>query len=243
LIKVVLITGAARRIGAACVRSFHADGYNVVLHFNSSAQAASELAAELNQIRPDSVRLVSADLLDLGLVHALAEKALACWGAVDILVNNASLFYASPVGEIGEKAWNDLIGSNLKAPLFLSQALVPILRKRCGCIVNVVDIHADKGLSEYAVYCIAKAGLVAMTKCLAKELAPDVRVNAVAPGAILWPEQAISDAQKSDILNKVPLQRCGTEEDVAKAVRFLAQDADYITGQVLNVDGGRLLFG
>ena len=240
--KVVLVTGAAKRIGAACVRLLHACNYNVVLHYHSSAIEAQQLAAELNSVRRDSVSLVSADLLELDQVKVLADRALACWGGVDVLVNNASLFYPGAVSSVAEKDWNALMGSNLKAPFFLSQALLPSLQERQGCIINVVDIHAEKGLAGFPVYSIAKAGLVAMTKCLAKELAPSVRVNAVAPGAILWPEHQIGDAQKAEILQKVPLRRCGNVEDIAKAIRFLAQDACYVTGQVLSVDGGRLLY-
>lgn len=236
------MTGAARRIGAACVRMLHAQGYNVVLHYFASAGPAQELAAELNQARPASVGLVAADLLDVEQVHTLATQALACWGGVDVLINNASLFYPGAVGEVSEQDWNALMGSNLKAPFFLSQALAASLRRRQGCIVNIADIHAEKGLTGFPVYSIAKAGLVAMTKCLAKELAPQVRVNAVAPGAILWPEHQLSEAQKRETLQKVPLQRCGEVDDIANAVKFLVQDAGYVTGQVLSVDGGRLLF-
>lgn len=240
--KVVLITGAARRIGAACTRMLHAQGYNIVLHYHTSVQAAQQLQQELNALRADSVSLLSADLLDVRQVDQLAENALAVWGGVDVLINNASRFYSGSVGDVDEAQWDELMGSNLKAAFFLSQALMPFLRQRRGCIVNIVDIHAEKGLAGFPVYSIAKAGLVAMTKCLAKELAPEVRVNAVAPGAILWPDHQISEQQKTDILQKVALQRCGEVEDIARAVRFLCDDADYITGQVLTVDGGRTLF-
>jgi len=240
--KVVLVTGAAKRIGAACVRLLHGCDYNVVLHYHASAGDAKRLAAELNAVRPDSVVLVSADLLVMDQVKAMADRAMACWGGVDVLVNNASLFYPGAVADVTENDWNALLGANLKAPFFLSQALLPSLQERRGCIINLVDIHADKGLAGFPVYSIAKAGLVALTKCLAKELAPTVRVNAVAPGAILWPEHQVSDAQKAEILRKVPMQRCGDVDDIAKAVRFLVRDADYMTGQVLSVDGGRLLY-
>lgn len=240
--KVALITGAAKRIGAACARVLHACGYSVVLHHNASVNDAQHLAAELNVVRPDSVRLVSADLLRLDQVQALAESALSCWGGVDVLVNNASLFYPGAIAEVMEKDWNDLVGCNLKAPFFLTQALLPSLLERQGCIINLVDIHAERGLAGFPIYSITKAGLAAMTKCLAKELAPRIRVNAVAPGAILWPEHQVSETEKVEILQKVPLQRCGDVDDIAKAVRFLIEDANYMTGQVLNIDGGRLLF-
>lgn len=240
--KVALITGSAKRIGAACARLLHAHGHNVILHHHTSVQQAQSLADELNDLRADSAYLVSADLLKLDQVYALTEQTLHAWGDVDVLVNNASLFYAGQVGSVTERDWDDLLASNLKAPFFLSQALAPSLRKRQGCIINIADIHAEKGLLGFPVYSITKAGLVAMTKCLAKELAPDVRVNAVAPGAILWPDQPIGESQKAEILQKVALQRCGGVEDIALAVRYLSDDAAYMTGQVLTVDGGRMLY-
>lgn len=240
--KVALITGAARRIGAACVRMLHAHGYRILLHHHTSVQHAQQLQQELNVIRPDSVILLSADLLNLQHINDLAKDAVAVWGGVDVLVNNASAFYPGEIGEVNEAQWDELMGSNLKAPFFLSQALLLPLKQRKGCIVNIVDIHAEKGLAGFPVYSMAKAGLVAMTKCLAKELAPDVRVNAVAPGAILWPDLQVSEQQKIDVLQKVALQRCGDPDDIAKAVRFLCDEAVYVTGQVLAVDGGRSLF-
>lgn len=240
--KVVLVTGAAKRIGAACVRALHAEGFNVVLHYHASEVQASELAARLNALRPDSVSLLRADLSQLDEVIRLAEVAESAWGGLDALINNASLFTPGDVGVVSEAHWDRLMDSNLKAPFFLSQALAPSLSKAKGCIVNMADIHAERGLPGYITYSISKAGLVAMTKALAKELAPNVRVNAVAPGAILWPENAEDQARQAEILLKVPLQRCGTVDDIAKAVRFLICEADYMTGQVLAVDGGRLLF-
>lgn len=240
--KIALVTGAAKRIGAACARLLHAHGYNIVLHCHRSVHEASQLVEELNGLRAESAYLVAADLLLLEQVHALAEKALYAWGNVDVLINNASLFYSGSLGDIAERDWDDLLGGNLKAPFFLSQALAPSLRRRRGCIINIADIHAEKGLPGFPVYSIAKAGLVAMTKCLAKELAPDVRVNAVAPGAILWPDRGISAEQKAEILQKVALQRCGEVDDIARAVGYLSDDAPYMTGQVLTVDGGRMLY-
>ncbi len=242
MVKVALVTGAAKRIGAACVRHLHADGFNIVLHYYSSGREALLLAQELNELRSNSLFVIKADLLNVGEVQRLAAEANGFWGGIDVLINNASLFYPGSVGVVVESDWDSLIGSNLKAPFFLSQALVASLTARQGCIVNIVDIYAEKGLLGYPVYSIAKAGLVAMTKCLAKELAPDIRVNAVAPGAILWPEHELNDAQKSEILQKVALRRCGAVDDIAKTVCFLVNDADYITGHVLTVDGGRLLF-
>lgn len=240
--KIILITGAARRIGAACARLLHEGGNNVLLHYRSSADEANNLAEELNRRRPDSVRLIAADLLDMNQVRRLAKEVHEAWGGVDVLVNNASTFYAGAVGSISESQWDELLGSNLKAPFFLAQSLSESLAARNGCIVNIVDIHAERGLPGFPVYSIAKAGLVAMTCVLAKELGPDIRVNGVAPGAILWPEQGIQDDEKNEILQRVALKRSGNPEDIAKAVRFLIEDADYVTGQIINVDGGRTLF-
>ncbi|AMK77379.1 MULTISPECIES: pteridine reductase [Methylomonas] len=240
--KNVLITGAARRIGAACARLLHGEGCNVILHYNSSEADAAHLATELNAVREDSVKLLKADLSLLADVQRLAEEALAQWDGVDVLVNNASLFHSVSMGQVTEQDWDSAMGSNLKAPFFLSQALWSALQNKQGCIVNIADIHAETGLPGYPVYSMAKAGLVAMTKILAREMAPDVRVNAVAPGAILWPEQEVTEAERLEILKKVALQRCGQADDIAKAVRFLVGNADYITGQVLTVDGGRTLF-
>ncbi|MEY4719558.1 MAG: hypothetical protein RL563_2176 [Pseudomonadota bacterium] len=240
--KVVLITGAAKRIGAACVRILHSEGFNIVLHYHHSEPEAIKLAAELNALRLGSVFIYKADLLVMDEVQSLVSNASCFFGGVDVLINNASAFYPTPMGQVSEFDWGVVMGSNLKAPFFLSQSLGSLLADRQGCIVNIVDIHAERGLPGYSVYSIAKAGLVAMTRCLAKELAPNIRVNAVAPGAILWPEAEISDYQKAEILSKVALARCGSEMDIAKAVRFLVMDADYVNGQVLAVDGGRLLF-
>lgn len=240
--KVVLVTGAAKRIGAACVRRLHAAGFNVVLHFHESAAEAGELAEQLNAVRPNSVYLIKANLLHLSEVLRLAEEAERVWGGLDALVNNASLFRPGALGKITEADWDGLMASNLKAPLFLSQALAPALAKRKGCVVNIADIHGERGLPGYLAYSVTKAGMLAMTRAMARELAPEVRVNAVSPGAILWPENETDTSRQAEILQKVPLQRCGTVDDIARAVRFLICDADYVTGQVLAVDGGRLLF-
>lgn len=240
--KNVLITGAAKRIGAACARLLHAQGCNILIHYRASGQDAQELFADLNAQRQDSAKLIRADFTTMSELEKIAEMAKVSWGGVDVLINNASSFYPTPVSCATESQWDELLGSNLKAPFFLAKHLADSLTKRQGCIINMVDIHAERGLPEHPIYCIAKAGLVAMTKIMAKELAPNVRVNAVAPGAILWPETGLSEAEKTDILQRIPLQRIGLQDDIAKAVLYLVKDAEYMTGQVLTVDGGRTLF-
>jgi pteridine reductase len=240
--KNVLITGAAKRIGASCARLLHNEGCNVLLHYRSSQQDAELLCTELNQKRPDSAKLIQADLLVMQELDRVAQFALSSGGGLDVRGNTASAFFPTPLASTTDAQWDDLLGSNLKAPFFLSKALSDGLSNRQGCIVNIVDIHAERGLSDYAVYSIAKAGLVAMTKILAKELGPSVRVNAIAPGAIMWPESGLSEHAKNEILQRVPLARSGSPEDIAKAVLFLVKDADYMTGQILTIDGGRTLF-
>ncbi len=240
--KNALITGAAKRIGAACARLLHNQGCNVLLHYRSSKPEAELLCAELNQKRQDSAKLVQGNLRNMAELDVVAQMALSSWGGVDVLINNASSFYPTPLADASEEQWDDLLSSNLKAPFFLSKALSDGLAGRQGCIVNIVDIHAERGLPNYPVYSIAKAGLVAMTKILAKELAPAIRVNAVAPGAMLWPETGLSEQEKKEILERVPLARCGSPDDIAKAVLYLVRDAEYVTGQILTVDGGRTLF-
>lgn len=238
---VALITGAAQRVGAHLARTLHAKGYNVAIHYRLSQAAAAALKTSLEQARPGSVMLIQSDLLNTAANAEIVEKALAQWGRLDALINNASSFYPTPLGEISESQWDDLIGTNLKAPLFLSQAAAPHLSAAGGSIVNIADIHADRPLKTYPVYCAAKAGLVMLTKSLARELAPAVRVNAVAPGTILWPERDIDEVHKKAIVSRTALHRQGTPEDIAKAVLFLLKDADYITGQIITVDGGRTL--
>jgi len=241
--KNVLITGAAKRIGAACAKLLHNEGYNVFLHYRSSKEAALALCLELNTIRPDSARIMQADLLDLNAIQALAKAANSAWGGINALINNASTFYPTAFAKVSEQQWDELLGSNLKAPFFLARALSYSLEINNGCIVNIVDIHAEHGLPGFPVYSIAKAGLVSMTKVLAKELGPKVRVNAVAPGAILWPEDNhLSEQAKAEITQRVLLKRSGDPNDIAMAVLFLIKDADYITGQIITVDGGRSLF-
>ncbi len=240
---VALITGGARRIGAGIARTLHGAGFNIALHYRSSAQHAEELCAALNGQRPDSAISLQADLLQTEALADLIARSVQPWQRLDALINNASSFYPTPVGAIDEAAWDDLVGSNLKAPLFLSQAAVPHLKKSGGSIVNIVDVHAERPMRKYVVYSAAKAGLAALTKSLARELAPEVRVNGVAPGSILWPEHAMPAAEtRESILQRIPLQRAGTPEDIALAVKFLLLEAPYITGHILPVDGGRSLF-
>lgn len=237
-----LITGAARRIGAEIARSLHGAGYNIALHHLRSQGEAQALADELNRARADSARLVQADLRRSEQLAPLVERSAGFWGGLDVLVNNASRFYPTPLGEVTETQWDELLEGNLKAPFFLCQAAAPHLRTRGGCIVNIVDIHAERGLEGYPVYSITKAGLAAMTRFLARELGPDIRVNGVAPGAILWPEQPMDEARQAEILSRVPLRRIGDPGDIARAVLFFVRDAPYVTGQILAVDGGRSLF-
>ncbi len=239
--KVALITGAAKRIGACTARMLHEAGMKVIIHYHRSTQAADTLVAELNARRKNSARALQANLDDENIYEDFIQQAVNLWGNLDVLVNNASTFFPTPVGSITTADWDRLINSNMKAPLFLSQAAAPALKKSNGCIINMADIHALQPMREHPVYCAAKAGLVMITRSLAKELGPDIRVNAVAPGAILWPENEMPDETKALILNRTALKRPGSIEDIAKAILFLVRDADYITGQILPVDGGRLL--
>jgi pteridine reductase len=240
--RTALVTGGARRVGAAIARRLHAAGANVVLHYRDSAVDADALAAELNGARAKSAATVKAELLAPIAPRALVSAALDAFGALDVLVNNASSFFPVPVGAIEASHWEELVGSNLRAPLFIAQEAAPKLAARGGCIVNIVDIHAERPLKGYAVYSIAKAGLAALTRSLAVELAPKVRVNGVAPGAIAWPEDGQLDpAERARILATTPLARIGAPEDIAQAVHFLAS-APYVTGQIVAVDGGRSIF-
>lgn len=238
--KVVLITGGAKRVGAATCRRLHAAGANLMLHYRASAGEARLLQAELNHQRKDSVALIQADLLDAMKLNSLIDQTLQTFGKLDALVNNASSFYPTPIGEIGTDDWEDLIGTNLRAPLFIAQAAAPALKKSQGAIVNITDIHAERPLKNYVVYSVAKAGLVGLTRSLARELAPEVRVNAVAPGPILWPDdEAFDELSRQRIISHTPLRREGTPEDIAKAVYYLLAEATYVTGETINVDGGR----
>ncbi len=237
--KVILVTGAARRIGAAIVTRLHENGAHVAIHHRGSSTDAKALADELNAIRVDSAATFAADLLDVGSFPGLISAVLEWGGHLDGLVNNASSFYPTPVGDITEQHWDELLGSNLKAPLFLSQAAAPHLTDSNGAIVNIVDIHADRPLRDHAVYGSAKAGLAMLTRSLAKDLAPKVRVNGVSPGAILWPENGMAETVQQDILDQIPLERTGDPADIAACVLYLLRDANYVTGQVIAVDGGR----
>lgn len=240
--KNILITGAAKRIGAACAKQLHSEGCNVFLHYRQSKSEMETLCEQLNNQRSGSARMLQADLLSLDELKNLANEAQSAWGGVDVLINNASTFYPLIVNEVTEKHWDEMLGTNLKAPFFLAQALSESLAKNQGCIINIIDIHAERGLKSYPVYSVAKGGLATMTKVLAKELAPQIRVNGVSPGAILWPENDCSSADKEKILQRVALKKTGQPEDIAKTVQFLIQSADYITGQIISVDGGRMLF-
>lgn len=241
--KTVLVTGAARRVGAEIARTLHAEGASLALHYRGSADAAKALVAELNAARPGSALAFQADLLETDYLPRLVEEVVRHFGRLDALVNNASSFYATPIGSIGEREWHDLIGTNLKAPLFLAQAAAPHLAAARGAIVNITDIHDARPLKNYPLYCVAKAGLTGLTRALALELGPHVRVNGIAPGPILWPEDGSFDAAaQASVVSRTLLKRCGDPVDIARTVLFLIADAPFITGQILAVDGGRSVF-
>ena len=237
----VLITGAGRRLGASMARALHAEGANLAIHYRSSGDDAHKLVAELNARREASAMALQADLLELDSHATLVAAVVGHFGRLDVLINNASTFYPTPLGTITAAHWDDLVGSTLKAPLFLSQAAAPELRRNGGAIINMVDIHAQRPLEEHTVYCCAKAGNAMLTRSLARELGPDVRVNGIAPGAVMWPENDISAAQKQDIVATTALQRSGSPDDIARAALYFLCDAPYVTGQILAVDGGRSL--
>jgi pteridine reductase len=237
--RVALITGAAKRLGAAMARGLHAEGASLVIHFHRSNSAATQLCDELNALRGNSCIAVSAGLLHTAGLNALVASAVNTFGQLDILINNASSFYPTPIGSISEHQWDDLIGTNLKAPLFLAQAAAPYLQQRAGLIVNMIDIHGQRPLPQHPVYSIAKAGLAMLTRSLARELGPQVRVNGIAPGPVLWPEAGLPATLKEEIVAKTLLKRSGSPEDIVRAVLFFAKDAPYVTGQILAVDGGR----
>jgi len=239
--KFALITGAAQRVGAQIARSLHAQGMDLALHYRRSAAAAQALQAELDAIRSDSVLLLQADLNNCTEFPVLLERVRAFRERLDLLVNNASSFYPTPIDTATEAQWEDLIGSNLKGPFFLTRAAAPLLRAANGCVVNLVDIYAQRPLKEHPIYSIAKAGNAMMVKSLARELGPEIRVNGISPGAILWPEQGLSDDTKDEILARTALKRAGSPEDIARTLLFLVRDAGYITGQIIAVDGGRTL--
>jgi pteridine reductase len=239
LAPVAMITGGAKRVGAAIARHLHAHGYDVVIHYRRSEQEARALHAELEKARPNSSLCLNAELADIERLPALIAAAIARFGRLDALINNASGFFPTPIGETRVEQWNTLFASNAQAPYFLSQAAAPHLRREQGCILNLVDLYATQPLREHTVYCMAKAALNMMTLSLARELAPEVRVNGIAPGAVLWPESGKSTAEQEAMIARTPLKRAGSPEDIAKAALFLLRDAPFVTGQILRVDGGR----
>ncbi len=239
--RVALITGAAQRIGAAIARALHRKGMDLGLHYRHSAAPAQALQAELEGTRPGSVLLLQADLLEPSAPARLVATVAERFGRLDLLVNNASSFYPTPVGGATEAQWDDLMGTNLKAPFFLAQAAEPLLRASRGTIVNLVDIHAERPLKNHPIYSMAKAGNAMLVKALARELGPEVRVNGIAPGAILWPDTGLGEAEKAKILARTALDRLGSPEDIVRTLLFLVRDADYLTGQIIAVDGGRTL--
>jgi pteridine reductase len=240
---VVLVTGGARRLGAAIARRLHAEGARILIHHRASQADASALAAELNAARSDSAATHAANLLDVTALPGVVAAAIGAFGRLDVLVNNASTFYPTPLGEITPQAFDDLVGTNLRAPLFLAQAAAAELRLRRGLVLNMIDIHAFRPLKRHPVYCAAKAGLLMLTQSLARELGPHVRVNGLAPGPVLWPEGGMDGDLQSRIVDRTALKRMGTPEDVARAALFLVRDAPYVTGQVLPIDGGRTVGG
>ena len=241
--KVVLITGGAKRVGAAISRELHAHGAKLMIHYNKSQSEARALQAELNLQRANSVTIIQGDLLNIAILPNFVKETVNQFGQLDVLINNASTYYATEIGQINEENWADLMGSNLKAPMFLAQAAAAELRKNHGCIINITDMHIERPKKGYVVYSVAKAGLVTLTKSLAHELSPEVRVNAVAPGPVQWPENnpQFDEVYRQRVINQTLLKQIGTPQDIAKAVKFLVADAPFITGHVLAVDGGRSL--
>jgi len=238
--KTVLVTGAAKRVGRSIARELHTAGANIMVHYRTASQAAEAIVAELNALRPGSAVCQQADLLDIEALSVLVSNTVEHFGRLDALVNNASSFFATPLGTIDLAAWDDLVGSNFRAPLFLTQAAAPHLKSAHGAVVNITDIHAERPLAGYPLYCAAKAALLGLTRALAIELAPEVRVNAVAPGPILWPDDgAFAGEERERIVAHTLLKHAGSPQDIARTVRFLLNDASYVTGQVINVDGGR----
>ncbi len=241
--KVALVTGGAKRVGAAIVKRLHSEGMNVMIHYHHSHAEAHALRDELNALRDHSASAVQADLLQTQDLPKLIELTVKTFGRLDALVNNASTFKATPIGSIDEANWNDLIGTNLKVPLFLSQAAAPALKQSGGCIVNIIDIHSERPLKNYVVYSVAKSALLGLTRSLSIELGPEVRVNGVSPGVAAWPADGghFDSKEQARIINQTSLKRPGMPEDMAGAVKFLVCDATYVTGQIVNVDGGRLV--
>ncbi len=241
--KVALITGGAKRVGAAICRELHAHGASLMIHYNTSAAEARALQAELNLQRKNSVAIIQGDLLNTTILPSIVSETIKHFGRLDVLINNASTYFPTEIGQISEESWHNLMGSNLKAPAFLSQAAAQELRKQHGCIVNITDMHIERPKKGYIVYSVAKAGLVTLTKSLAHELGPEVRVNAVAPGPVQWPENnpQFDEVYRQRVISQTLLKRVGEPEDIAKAVKFLVYDAPFVTGHVLAVDGGRSL--
>lgn len=241
--KVILITGGAKRVGASICRLLHANGANLMIHYRSSVKEARALQAELNLQRSNSVAIIQGDLLNLAILPSLVQESIQHFGRLDVLINNASSYYPTEIGDIKDEQWQDLMGSNLKAPLFLAQAAADELRKQHGCIINITDMHVERPKKGYIIYSVAKAGLVTLTKSLAHEFSPDVRVNAVAPGPVMWPEDnpQFDELYRQRVISQTLLKRIGEPNDIAKAVKFLIQDAPFITGQIIAVDGGRSL--
>jgi pteridine reductase len=237
--RTALVTGAARRVGAQIVRTLHAAGANLVIHCHRSLEPAQRLAEELNGARGGSAAVLSADLCEAARLPQLVTQTIERFGGLDLLVNNASSFYPTPIGSITLEQWRDLIGTNLQAPLLLTQAAAPALKARRGAVLNIVDIHGLRPLRDHVVYSTAKAGLIMLTRALARELAPEIRVNAIAPGAVLWPEAGMDETRRERILEQTPLGRTGSPHDIARTVLFFAADAPFVTGQILAVDGGR----
>ncbi len=237
---VVLITGSAHRIGACIARHLHQQDYRVIIHYHSSAEAAQKLVDEFNQLRADSADLLQANLSEPEEITSLSQQAIQCFGQLDLLVNNASRFFPTPIGDVTLTQWEKLVNTNMRAPFFLAQALHPELKRTHGCIINITDVYGHRPLEDHPVYSMTKAGLIMLTKSLSKEMGPEVRVNAVSPGAIIWPDSDLSKNRKSEILDSTSLQRIGGPDDIAETVAFLAK-ADYVTGQIIAVDGGRLI--
>ncbi len=239
--KVALITGGTRRIGAQIARALHREGMRLIIHYRSAIQDAHALQSILTEQRPDSVMLVKGDLLDIHKVTHLIREAINAFGRLDVIVNNASTFYPTPIGTATPAQWDDLMGTNMKAPFFLAQTAAPELRRTAGCIVNIADVYGERPLKDHVIYCAAKAGLIMLTRALARDLAPEVRVNAVAPGAILWPERDTDQIAQQRLISRTPLKRMGTTDEVAETVLYLIRDATFVTGHVIPVDGGRMV--
>ncbi|MBD3584882.1 pteridine reductase [Salinimonas sp. HHU 13199] len=236
--SVALVTGGAKRIGAHLVKTLHQHGWRVIIHYHQSDDTAKTLCQALNEVRPDSAATVQGDLCNLTEISHIAAQARHAFGQIDLLVNNASSFYPTPVGQIDKTNWDALMGSNVQGPVFLIQALSDELQQQNGSVINLIDMHIDRPLPRHTVYCAAKSALASVTRSLAGELAPSVRVNGIAPGAILWPERELSDAEKQALLASIPLKELGNPADIAHAMLYLV-DASYVTGQILYVDGGR----